>query len=77
MVDEQDAVEVVHLVLDAGGQQAAGLEALRSAVPVEIVDRDPVVAFHLGELVEFGETGKIFTTPEDSRTESYITGRIG
>ena len=33
--------------------------------------------FHLGELVEFGETGKIFTTPEDSRTESYITGRIG
>jgi len=33
--------------------------------------------FHLGDLVEFGETGKIFTTPEDSRTESYITGRIG
>ena len=33
--------------------------------------------FHLGDLVEFGETDKIFTTPEDSRTESYITGRIG
>ena len=33
--------------------------------------------FHLGELVEYGETGKIFTNPEDSRTESYITGRIG
>ena len=33
--------------------------------------------FHLGELVEYGETGTIFTTPEDSRTESYITGRIG
>ena len=33
--------------------------------------------FHLGELVEYGETGQIFTTPEDSRTESYITGRIG
>jgi len=33
--------------------------------------------FHLGDLVEFGETGQIFTTPEDSRTESYITGRIG
>ncbi len=33
--------------------------------------------FHLGELVEFGETGHIFTNPEDSRTESYITGRIG
>ncbi len=33
--------------------------------------------FHLGNLVEFGETGKIFTNPEDPRTESYISGRIG
>ena len=33
--------------------------------------------FHLGELVEFGETTQIFTNPVDSRTESYITGRIG
>ena len=33
--------------------------------------------FHLGHLVEFGETDKIFTSPEDPRTESYITGRIG
>ncbi len=33
--------------------------------------------FHLGELVEQGETGHIFTNPRDPRTESYITGRIG
>lgn len=33
--------------------------------------------FHLGNLVEFGETGQIFTNPRDPRTESYITGRIG
>ncbi|MCA3452036.1 MAG: phosphate ABC transporter ATP-binding protein [Rhodobacter sp.] len=33
--------------------------------------------FHLGHLVEYGETGKIFTNPKDPRTESYITGRIG
>ncbi len=33
--------------------------------------------FHLGNLVEFGDTDKIFTNPEDPRTESYITGRIG
>ena len=33
--------------------------------------------FHMGHLVEAGETEKIFTTPEDPRTESYITGRIG
>ncbi len=33
--------------------------------------------FHLGSLVEFGETGQIFTNPVDPRTESYISGRIG
>ena len=33
--------------------------------------------FHLGNLVEYDETSKIFTNPEDPRTESYITGRIG
>ncbi len=33
--------------------------------------------FHLGNLVEYGETGDIFTNPQDPRTESYITGRIG
>jgi len=33
--------------------------------------------FHLGNLVEYGDTGQIFTTPRDPRTESYITGRIG
>jgi phosphate transport system ATP-binding protein len=33
--------------------------------------------FHLGHLVEYGNTGDIFTSPTDPRTESYITGRIG
>ncbi len=32
---------------------------------------------YLGELVEFGETTKIFTTPTDRRTQDYITGRFG
>ena len=31
----------------------------------------------LGELVEFGQTQGIFTTPKDKRTEDYITGRLG
>ena len=33
--------------------------------------------FYLGKIVEYGDTGQIFTNPQDSRTESYITGRIG
>ncbi|HOV90764.1 MAG TPA: phosphate ABC transporter ATP-binding protein PstB [Syntrophorhabdaceae bacterium] len=31
----------------------------------------------LGELIEFGETSQIFTSPKDKRTEEYITGRFG
>ncbi len=33
--------------------------------------------FLLGELVEFGQTNQIFTSPRDARTEDYITGRFG
>ena len=32
---------------------------------------------YLGELIEFGVTEKIFTTPGDKRTQAYITGRFG
>jgi phosphate transport system ATP-binding protein len=32
---------------------------------------------YLGELVEFGPTQKLFTTPEDKRTEEYLTGKFG
>jgi len=32
---------------------------------------------YLGELVEFGTTEKIFTTPEKKQTDDYITGRFG
>ena len=31
----------------------------------------------LGELIEMGETARVFTSPADKRTESYITGRFG
>jgi phosphate transport system ATP-binding protein len=33
--------------------------------------------FLLGELIEFSETSALFTSPKDSRTERYITGRFG
>ncbi len=38
---------------------------------------DYTAFMYLGELVEFGETSKIFTTPNDRRTQDYITGRFG
>ena len=33
--------------------------------------------FHLGSLVEVGETDRIFTNPRHRLTEDYITGRFG
>jgi phosphate transport system ATP-binding protein len=38
---------------------------------------DVTAFFYLGELVEHGETRKIFTNPDNKQTEDYITGRFG
>jgi phosphate transport system ATP-binding protein len=38
---------------------------------------DHTAFFYIGELVEFGPTGKIFTSPKEKRTEDYVTGRFG
>ena len=32
---------------------------------------------YCGELIEFGSTEKIFTNPQDTKTEQYVTGRLG
>ena len=38
---------------------------------------DHTAFMYLGELIEFDETNKIFTSPTDRRTQDYITGRFG
>ena len=38
---------------------------------------DRTAFFYLGELVEYGETKKIFLGPEKAQTQNYITGRFG
>ena len=70
----------------ATGQVEELIDELRDSYSVVIVTHSMQQAarvsqktafFHLGNLVEYGETSQIFTNPVDSRTESYITGRIG
>ncbi len=62
------------------------IEELRQAYTIVIVTHSMQQAarvsqrtafFHLGTLVEEGETQAIFTRPSDQRTQDYITGRIG
>src|SRR5580693_1758036 len=38
---------------------------------------DKTAFMYLGELIEFDDTNKIFTSPSDRRTQDYITGRFG
>jgi len=38
---------------------------------------DKTAFFLNGEVVEYDETNKIFSTPRDQRTEDYVTGRFG
>jgi phosphate transport system ATP-binding protein len=38
---------------------------------------DYTAFIHLGELVEFGQTNKLFTVPKDKRTEEYLSGKFG
>lgn len=62
------------------------VESLKSSYTIVIVTHnmqqaarvaDKTAFFLNGELIEFGDTTKIFTKPSDSRTEDYITGRFG
>ena len=70
----------------ATGQVEELIDQLRSEFSVVIVTHSMQQAarvsqktafFHLGNLVEDGATDDIFTRPQDPRTESYISGRIG
>ena len=38
---------------------------------------DKTAFFLLGEVVEFNDTATLFSTPNEKRTEDYITGRFG
>jgi phosphate transport system ATP-binding protein len=38
---------------------------------------DNTAFLYMGNLVEYGDTQKIFTNPEKDRTQNYITGRFG
>jgi len=62
------------------------IDELRAAYTICIVTHnmqqaarisDFTALMYLGELVEFGETEKIFTDPEKKQTEDYVTGRFG
>jgi len=54
-------------------QQAARVSDMTAVLMPEVRDGDVTI----GHIVEYAETNKIFTNPDNKRTEEYITGRVG
>ena len=50
-----------------------GVERLHCVLHCEVIPR----LISRTELVEYGQTQRIFTNPSDKRTEDYVTGRFG
>jgi phosphate transport system ATP-binding protein len=66
--DEYSIVIVTHNM-----QQAARVSDKTAFFTVELSDDD----HRTGRVVEFDNTDKIFTNPDDPRTEAYVTGKVG
>ena len=65
---------------------AGGLTGLRKSHTIVLVTNNTKQAarvgtrtafFLMGDMIEIGPTAKVFTTPDDKRTEDYIVGRFG
>jgi phosphate transport system ATP-binding protein len=54
-------------------QQAARVSDKTAFFTVDLTDEE----HRIGRVVEFDDTEKIFTNPSDSRTEAYVTGKVG
>ena len=58
-------------------EELSGFEEMTHNMQQAVRISDHTAFFLLGELVEYGETEKLFSQPQDKRTEDYITGRFG
>ena len=72
-LDPISTSKIEDLVMDIKKDYTMVTHNMQQAVRVS----DTTVFFLLGEIVESGATGQMFSMPKDKRTEDYITGRFG
>ncbi len=71
MLELKDRYSIV--IVTHNMQQAARVSDMTAVLMPEVRDGDVTI----GHIVEYAETDKIFTNPDNKRTEEYVTGRVG
>jgi phosphate transport system ATP-binding protein len=71
MLELKDRYSIV--IVTHNMQQAARVSDMTAVLMPEVRDGDLTI----GHIVEYAETNKIFTNPDNKRTEDYVTGRVG
>jgi len=71
---EELKAEFTIVIVTHNMQQAARVSDRTAFFTVEVDGDDDG---RVGQMVEYDDTEKIFTTPSDSRTEAYVTGKVG
>lgn len=74
-LDPISTTKIEDLVLELKSQYTIVIVTHNMQQAARISDR--TAFFLLGEMIEMGDTEKLFSMPSDSRTEDYITGRFG
>ncbi len=74
-LDPIATAKIEELIHDLRGRYAIAIVTHNMQQAARVSQRTGV--FHLGELIEFGETSEVFTNPRERRTNDYITGRYG
>ncbi|PKN78206.1 MAG: phosphate ABC transporter ATP-binding protein [Candidatus Cloacimonetes bacterium HGW-Cloacimonetes-1] len=74
-LDPQSTAKIEELCLDLKNKVTILIVTHNIAQAGRISDYTAFM--YLGELVEFGQTDKVFTVPQDKRTEAYLTGVFG
>jgi ABC-type proline/glycine betaine transport system ATPase subunit len=64
-------MEVRNVTKIFGGDGARALQMVNEGISKDEIQE------RTGAVVEYGETDKIFTNPDDKRTEDYVTGKVG
>jgi phosphate transport system ATP-binding protein len=72
MVELKEQYSIV--IVTHNMQQAARVSEMTAFLTVELDEDED---HRTGRIVEYSDTEKLFTTPEDPRTEAYVTGRVG